>query len=84
LRRYYALLSLPGPSTPSVRKVRDAAVPVTDRLVDNQANYVAGIVPALDPAKTWRAEVRTYYSGSGHFLKNIRVITLNKDLSVVQ
>ncbi|GAB6393216.1 MAG: DUF4469 domain-containing protein [Treponematales bacterium] len=59
-----------------------AAVPVTDRLVDNQANYVAGIVPALDPAKTWRVEVRTYFSGSGHLLKNQRVIRLDKDLSV--
>jgi len=61
-----------------------AAVPVTDRLVDNQANYVAGIVPALDPAKTWRTEVRTYFASSGHFLKNLRTITLNKELTVTQ
>jgi hypothetical protein len=50
-----------------------AAVPVTDHLVDNHANYAAGIVPALDPVKTWRVEVRTYYSGSSHFLKNLSV-----------
>ncbi|GAB6391899.1 MAG: DUF4469 domain-containing protein [Treponematales bacterium] len=59
-----------------------AAVPVTDRLVDNHANYVAGIVPALDAAKTWRVEVRTYYGGSGRLLKNQHIISLAKDLSV--
>jgi len=60
------------------------AVAVTDRLVDNQANYVAGIVPALDASKTWRVEVRTYYSGAGRFLKNQRVLALAKDLIVSQ
>jgi hypothetical protein len=41
-------------------------------------------VPALDPAKTWRVEVRTYFSGAGRFLKNQRTLTLDKDLSVSQ
>ncbi|GAB6391623.1 MAG: hypothetical protein MdMp014T_0996 [Treponematales bacterium] len=33
-------------------------------------------------ARTWRVEVRTYFSGSGRLLKNQRVIRLDKDLSV--
>jgi len=53
-------------------------------LTDNQTGYAAGIVPALNPAKTWRVEVRTYFASSGHFLKNLRTITLNKELTVTQ
>jgi hypothetical protein len=52
--------------------------------VDNQADYAAGIVPALDPAKTGRVEARTYFSGAERFLKNPRTLTLDKDLPVSQ
>jgi len=61
----------------------EGEVLVTEKLVDNQTNYVAGIIPSLNPSQTWRVEIRTFYSG-GKLLKTMRTLKLAKDLTVNQ
>ena len=50
------------------------SIGVTGNLIENTPTKISGIVPELLPDKDWFVEVRTYYSGSGRVLKELRTI----------
>jgi hypothetical protein len=47
---------------------------VLKKLAKNEPSELIGTLPDLPTGKTWELEIRTYYTGSGKPLKNVRVI----------
>jgi hypothetical protein len=59
---------LTSPGTPAF------AVQVVEALAVNEVHRIVGIIPELPPGKEWTLEIRTQYSGSSNFLKDVRTI----------
>jgi hypothetical protein len=53
------------------------SVKVTGNLAENRAGSLVGTIPELAPNRDWYLEVRTFYSGGGKLLKEMRTMRSN-------